>query len=400
MGFNTTATTTTLTARLTPSGRKKLVSSDNTLITSFSLGDSDANYYTSALLATGQVPAAGGDIGGSTTASNSVCSNASLRSALILNSTGTTKKAVESQSSGVTSELQTVGQVVLSATQMTQSIVDRTDTTDGLVNLFYSFGLPLTEKQISGYTATTYANGGFADTALSGIASSKILVIGIPTASYGELIDGKAIKVSLTNTLDTYNIYSTFENKGQSNYVEDATYAETSVTTKGIGTNIAFLFSDEIMTPNGGVGALSWATGFATHKPFSVNGKQLYNMVTDTNVSESADTAVGIAFLDKGFIVLTHPDIVDNFFPISNSADTVVTINSVATAVSQNITCIANRGEFGNSTNPTFGQADTPRISEVALYDKTGDMIALAKTDKHIIKDVNQFVALSIKITL
>ncbi len=400
MGFNTTATTATLTARLTPSGRKKLVSSNNSLITSFSLGDSDANYYTSEVLTTGQVPAGGGDIGGSTTLSNSVCSNVTLRSALIFDSTGTTKKPVEVQSTGITSDLQTVGQVVLSALQMTQYVVDRTSTTDPLVNLFYSFGLPLTAKQISGYTATTYASGGFSDTALSGLASSKILVIAIPNTSYGELIDGKAIRISITNTLDTYTIYSTFENKGQSPSVEDATYVETSITTKGIGNNIAFLFSDDIMTPNGGVGALSWATGFATHKPFSVNGKQFYNMVTDSNVSESADTAVGLAFLDKGLIVITNPTIVDNFYVVSNSGDTVVTLNSVATAVAQNITCIANRGEFGNSTNPTFSQSDTPRISEVALYDSTGDMIALAKTDKHITKDVNQFLALSIKITL
>jgi hypothetical protein len=41
MGYNTTAATQTLIA--TPLGRQLLVTSNNTLITSFSLGDSDAN---------------------------------------------------------------------------------------------------------------------------------------------------------------------------------------------------------------------------------------------------------------------------------------------------------------------------------------------------------------------
>jgi hypothetical protein len=47
MGYNTTAATQTLIAKLTPLGRQLLVTSNNTLITSFSLGDSDAitHYY-------------------------------------------------------------------------------------------------------------------------------------------------------------------------------------------------------------------------------------------------------------------------------------------------------------------------------------------------------------------
>ena len=56
MGFNTT----TLNAKLTPYGRKQLISTNNSLITSLALGDSDANYNTPALLGIGQVPAEAG----------------------------------------------------------------------------------------------------------------------------------------------------------------------------------------------------------------------------------------------------------------------------------------------------------------------------------------------------
>ena len=72
MGFLNTATTTTLTAKLTPLGRQKLVSTNNSLISYFSLGDSDANYNTSELLTTGEVPAISGDYGANASYSNKI----------------------------------------------------------------------------------------------------------------------------------------------------------------------------------------------------------------------------------------------------------------------------------------------------------------------------------------
>jgi hypothetical protein len=72
----------------------------------------------------------------------------------------------------------------------------------------------------------------------------------------------------------------------------------------------------------------------------------------------------------------------------------------VSTNVFQNITCIADRGEFGSSTNPSFSSSDTPRISEVGLFDSLGNIIAVGKTDRHVPKNVNEFLALSIKISL
>ena len=63
MGFNTVATSTTITAKLTPLGRKLMVSTNNALITSFALGDSDANYKATSALGTGQVPVTSGEIG-------------------------------------------------------------------------------------------------------------------------------------------------------------------------------------------------------------------------------------------------------------------------------------------------------------------------------------------------
>lgn len=401
MGYIPSATTTTLTAKLTPMGRQLLVSTNNSLITKFSLGDSDRNYNVVSALLTGQVPSDGGDIGPSSAATNSVSSNYRIKSFLLLNSTGLLQKAVESQSNNITSEIQALGQTTLSGASLTHNLINRNNfNTDSLVNLFYSFGLPITAKQDLSYTSTTFNNGGFANTALSGVAQNNILVVGIPDSQYGEMLDGKAIKLMLQTTASTFTIYSTFQNKGIPTKVEDVNYRETSTTTQNINNNISFLFSDNIMKPNGGSDAtLSWATGFNSVKPFSQNRKSLYNLTTDSNLAQSADTCVGVAYLDKGFLVITHPTIVNNFSLTATTA-TTITFDSIVTSVVQNITCIAARGEFGTSTNSTFSRGDVPSISEVGLYDDLGNLIAIAKTDRQLSKNVNQFMALGVKIIL
>jgi hypothetical protein len=400
MGYNSSSSTITLTAKLTPFGRKALVSNNTSLITSFSLGDSDANYYASVILPTGKVPAEAGEVGSNNTVNYSTTQKVNLKSVLILNGNGILKKSVEKESIIVSSEILSNGQMIISGNNITQNVINRNDfATDSLVNLYYSFGLPLNSTDDNNLTGVTYANGGFSDTSLSGLAQSNILVLGINNSTYGESLDGKQIKLDLTTSAGTYTIYSTFQNKGAKLQVEDTNYRDTSPVTAKIDDNIAFLFSDNIMTPNGGSGSLSWATGFGSIKPFSLNRKQLWNLQTNSNVAVSADTIVGIAYLDKGFLVITHPTIIEDY-STTGATGTTITFDSISTNVFQNVTCIANRGEFGGSTNPTFTGNDIPRISEIGLYDKEGNLIAIAKTDRHITKNINEFKALGIKITL
>lgn len=399
MGYNTSSSTITLIAKLTPFGRKQLVSTNNSLITTFSLGDSDANYYVTGILPSGKIPAEAGEIGPNGSISNSTTQNENIKSVLIVTN-GVTKKLVEKDSIIISSEILSNGQTTISGSNITYDIINRNDfATNSLVNLYYSFGLPLNFTQDNNYTGKTSANGGFSDTALSGIAQSKIVVLAIKNSKYGESLDGKQVKLVLPTSAGTYTIYSTFQNKGAKLQTEDTNYRDTSVVTAGIGSNIAFLFSDNILTPNGGSGSLSWGTGFGSVKPFSLNKKQLWNLQTNSNIAASADTIVGIAYLDKGILVLTHPTIVGNFSTGTTSA-TSITFNSISTSVFQSITCLANRGEFGTSTNTTFSGNDVPRISEVGLYDNVGNLIALAKTDRHITKNINEFKAIGIKISL
>lgn len=400
MGYNNTATTLTLTAKLTPLGRQKMVSTNNALIKTFSLGDSDANYYTNLTLGTGQVPGMSGDIGPNSTVSNSTTQSVGMKTMLIVNSSGVLTKPVSSQSINILSEIIPNGVVTVNATNLTQSLVNRNDiTTDNLVNLYYSFGLPLNTNDDTKYTGVTYMNGGFSDTALSALSTTKILVVAINNANYGECIDGKTVKVELPTSAGTYTIYSTYLGGNNTLTTLDTLTSDNALQTNQFGNNVAALVSDDIMRPNGGDASLSWATGYNTEKPFSINKKQTYNFQTNSNLGVTADTIVGMVYLDKGFAVITDPTIVNSFTPSASTATTVM-FNSISTNVYQSVTCIADRGEFGSTTNPTFDIGDIPRISEVGLFDESGNLIAVAKTDRHITKNVNEFLALGIKITL
>ena len=396
MGFITSSTTLTLTAKLTPTGRQRLISSNNLLITSFALGDSDANYNVPLTLSTGDIPSIGGDIGANSSVSNSTPQISSIKSPLIVNSSGLLKKPVDSNSKLISSDLLANGQTTITGSSISYNLINRDDyLTDKLVNLYYSFGLPLNSTDDAIYTGITYLKGGYSDTSLSAISQTNILAKSIKNTSCGELLDGKSIKLELPTSAGTYTIYSTFQTKSTSKYVEDVNVRETSTTYNKFGSNISILVSDDIMTPNGGSSSLSWSTGYGTVKPFSNNGKQLFNIQTNSNVGLSADTIIGLAYLDKGFLVITDQTIVDNYTS-SATTGTSITFDSV----SQNITCIANRGEFGSSTNPTFKSGDIPRISEIGLYDELGNLIALAKTDRHVTKNINDFKAFNVKIIL
>jgi len=400
MGYNSTATTLTLTAKLTPIGRQRMISTNNGLIKTFSLGDSDANYYTNLSLTTGEVPSISGNIGANSTNSNSTAMLTGLKSTLVVNTSGLLTKPVASQSSTILIETKPVGFTSISGSSLNYSLINRTNlTTDSKTNLYYSFGLPLNEANKATYTATTTTNGGYSNTAFSGFAVDKILVISIDNSTYGEMIDGKTLKIDLPTTAGTYTIYSTYQYGSQPLNISDSKYTDSNLASSNFGLNVSMLVSDNIMTPNGGDPSLSWATGYNTNKPFSLNGKKAYNYQTNSNLSLTADTLVGIAYLDKGLLAITNPTIV-NAYVASAATATTISFDSVSTGVYQIVTCVADRGEFGISTNSTFEVGDTPRISEVALYDDLGNTIAIAKPDRQINKNINEFLALSIKISV
>jgi hypothetical protein len=397
MGFIDSGATFTIKGKLTPVGRQLLITNTNTLINTFALGDSDADYTVFSGLTNGQIP----DFSGDKNTTNNGGGNYNFRSVLYYNGT-TTVKPVETSSLSINTSFNYVGvsTVYYSAGTITQNKINRlSGTTDALTNLFYSLGLPKTAIEQTVFTGTTLLQGGYADTALSGISQDSVLVLGLKGSEYGEIIDGKSLKISLTTTGGTYDIYGTFENQSLPLTTYDNSLVETAPSLAPFGNNRVLLFSDGIAKPNQD-SSKSWATGYATTKPFSsVPKKEIWNLTTNSTLSLTADTPVGIAYLDKGFFVITHPTIV-NAFKLTGVTSTATTIefNSVNSSVSQQITCIADRNTFVSSTNPTFTTGETPRITEIGLFDATGNLIAIAKTNRTYYKPSNDIVIFNILI--
>lgn len=398
MGFINSATTINIKGKLTPTGRQRLANGASSLITNFILGDSDANYDVFSGLTSGQIPDFSGDNFGLSV--NNGGSGYQFRSGLIYKN-NLDRKPVQLASSIISTTQRPIGYNTLyySGNTLTLNKINRNNyNTDVLTNLFYSFGLPINQLTAEPYTATTSLNGGYLDTALSGLASEEILVIGIDSSQYGELIDGKTIKLQLTTLLTNYDIYGTYQNTNAPLTDLDARTTDQSRYLQQFGPNRCLLFSDGIQPPNDNM-SYSWSTGYSLAKPFTMNGKRLWNATSNVGSGIVADKAVGVAYLDKGFIVITDPTIVNNFLTTGITASaTTLTFNSVTSSVSQKITCIADRNEFSVSTNQTFSSGDVPRITEIGLVDDSGNLIAVAKTNRTYYKPVDDIVVFNLTI--
>lgn len=179
------------------------------------------------------------------------------------------------------------------------------------------------------------------------VTNELYLIFEIPNSSYGEIIDGKSIKFRLpyytgttsgfTNkTFGMYNYgttpqiiecYGTYNKSGFTRGLNlDTTLSETDLSVQDIGirpdlsasgvtsyeSNIVLLFSDKILTPQGN-NITTWTSGYAD----LIDGVKVFNQtsgVEKATYDYYADDCIGYAVLDKGFIVITHPLIVDSYF--------------------------------------------------------------------------------------
>jgi hypothetical protein len=183
----------------------------------------------------------------------------------------------------------------------------------------------------------------------------------------------------------------------------------------------------------------SWSRWTNTNKFTSTTIKQPAKFIHPFS-NLLIDQPVGILYLDKGFAVITDPTLVSNFaYDYSGATssgydliedgqqytgDTNFTqiyfndptkanaiYNSIYTEFIQSVTCIAEPNEFYISNNPTFVEVygengenninnDPVYITEVGLYNKYGELIAIAKTSEPIPKDKFNIAAFNIKLKL
>lgn len=304
-------------------------------------------------------------------------------------------------------------------------------------NLYPSFNLPAANFVVNSWDIEWSSN------ALENIDNDdNVVVIEIPKNSYGELIDGRTIKLTLPHldgtAFDCYSSYYLPSNASSDPSPEAEYFGHTSALNLGYSnpgvetpsTNVAFLFSDKFRAPAGGG---SWADGYTTSSPpagypdattffsFETGGDKKVAL-SSSGATTGLDQPIGICYLDKGFIVLTDSGVTQNInwsactdggsgytysalTQVSFATDSSLTFYSFEKQWVLNVLCEAGVQEFGvtkNQTaadlNPTvnadgeyelFSVNKPVYISEVGLYDTDGNMLAIAKPDKPVEKYYN-----------
>jgi|TARA_R100000664_G_scaffold5794_1_gene10714 hypothetical protein len=205
-------------------------------------------------------------------------------------------------------------------------------------NFYPTFKLPTITHDVNNFQLL--------GTHLSGLTASTAIMVPIPENKYGQLVDGRTIKLKMPiisgttyMELDIYSSYYKPENWSSDNSGYGELFGHPQYTSSGPSspnpalpsTNVAFLYADRIDRPQDD-STLSWATGYPTWTtnsgPAQPPANYLYGNGNYYNVSTNAgptytrkltpnpyqDEPVGIAYLDKGFLLITQSDIVNTFF--------------------------------------------------------------------------------------
>ena len=336
----------------------------------------------------------------------------------------------------ISTKSETATQQTVSSSGLVYTQCIRTGLTTTEANYFVSFNLP--------YTASDLASGDTLPSAfpeLYQLNVDKMVIAPIPREYYNEMIDGRSITFTVPQTgVDNTNwsaktvvssTYNTLEKRSENAL---------------LGKNVAFLFCDEINLPYTGQtdgGAISkaaqttWNTSSYLDRPAATSYQNLQNLIdtntdqrpwgnvnlavtvpeiypTTTNQGYNYDIPVGFAALDKGFMVLTHPNVVDNIpwssgntysagtansaagtFEIWFTSGSSITLYDLNISYKTSVVCMALPGEFYFTNNPTWDFADNLQeytlgtnnydstyVTEIGLYNKEEELIAIAKLDR------------------
>ncbi len=368
----------------------------------------------------------------------------------------------------------------LSNSQISYTLADRTDVSSRYGHYFATFNMPHKRSNSVFYSGDTMAKS---NPELFQLNVDKIVVIPISENYYSEYIDGRSITLKVPQNGNTYKtIISSF----YSDKLRTAKVSDSPIKYFGPN-NVAFLFSDDINKPytgtteNGTVShdkVTTWdpTTDYRdrpsavaynpeikdldfnkdqrpwTSVKLAVSVYQSYPR-TDSSIGSVAggynyDIPVGFACLDKGFIVLTHPDIIDNIpwtsgstvyepgyidtgagtniIKGSNAGATSGTSRIVFTSVTSTLTyqdisiryvnsvvCIAMPGEFFISKNPTWPLSrnlaeisnnttnfDSIFINQIGLYNIHEQLIAVAKIDRPVEKTYDGMLSFALEIDI
>lgn len=338
---------------------------------------------------------------------------------------------------------------------LTYTLCDRTDLLNKKSNYFVSFNLPHNQSAFpTGHTLS------LSRPELQQLNVDQIVISNIPSGQYNEIIDGRSITVNVPQKSGSTGIsaktlvsstYSSLE-KSSDNQLLGPNIAflfsdDINLPYSGTIRNCTISRNDAStwnpVRPGGDYVKRPYAVSYTDLRNNDINtddrsfsGVNLAVNVPEsypnnTNQGYNYDVPVGFVALDKGFFVFTHPDIVNNIpwtqgFDHNHNLNTGSTSSTTEVYFSSNtnssayytdidiqyktsVICIIMPGEFYKSTNPTYNldkaeqeeQAgtygmDPVYISEIALHNSEGEIIAFAKLDRPFEKYYHDFITFNI----
>ena len=248
------------------------------------------------------------------------------------------------------------------------------------------------------------------------VPNDMYLIFEIPAAKYGEIIDGKSISFTLpywtgvtntnltkkslgilasySSTIKVANIYGTYNLSHLNTDNLDNALSEKDLSLQDLGarpdlssdvstynSNVVLLFSDNIATPyENSTG--SWGTGNSQ----VLDGIRVFNPKSREKLlyTYQQDQCVGVAYLDKGFVVITHPLIVDSIFVNAFNGQ-------ITTGGTSNNIKIYNM--YGNVAANTSLKRNRPLYGGLQIYTgKTANPILTKDSNGKVLWESSQFL--------
>lgn len=340
----------------------------------------------------------------------------------------------------------------LNGSDLTYTLCDRNDGTAKETNYFVSFNLPFEYNALA--SGSTLA---LSHPELFQLNVDKIVIAPIPKTYYNEIIDGRSLTIKVPQFSGGTDM--------SAKTIVSSTYSSLAKLENNVllGGNVAFLFCDEINRPYTGLtdgGAQSsssvttWNATSYLDRPAAVpytdlqsidinTDKRPWSAVnlavsvteafpTNTNQGYNYDIPVGFVALDKGFIVYTHPQIVNNMpwslgqeqytnavnvssgtTDIYFSSSTVSNVDFIDININfkTTVVCLALPQEFYFTNNPSWDLEynlteltnetngfQSVYVTEIGLYNRLNELVAVAKLSEPLEKTYTNIINFTLDI--
>jgi len=161
----------------------------------------------------------------------------------------------------------------------------------------------------------------------------------------------------------------------------------------------------------------AWSYNFGQTNKFGNGARQIYPTGNNPDYPNYYDRIVGAIYLNYGFGIIWNPELVGSFDwtrkaagdETTTSGATFTSGNTVFVAADMdvaeilNIDIIAEPNKWVSSSNQTYigtGEDCGIAISTITLHDQAGRLLAIAKPDEAIIKEVNEYKIINLSIPI